>query len=181
MARETRLPYRGIPPEWGSAAPVRYQGLLLSGQNPEIARWALRLIAKVLLESFTLCAGGTAATSVAAFANQTRVSGKAQAPKFVGFLWTRLGVSPFAGILRLEGKAIVLRTGLTRLAALALLPSLAALHAQQTIINTVAGKGRILTGVPGPATGVPLAEPWGMAFDSKGNLYVADVQQNVVF
>ena len=74
----------------------------------------------------------------------------------------------------------MLRTGLTRLAALALLPSLA-LHAQQTIINTVAGKGRILTGVPGPATGVPLAEPWGMAFDSKGNLYVADVQQNVVF
>ncbi|HTX34442.1 MAG TPA: NHL repeat-containing protein, partial [Bryobacteraceae bacterium] len=53
------------------------------------------------------------------------------------------------------------------------------LHAQP-IITTVAGMGRILTGLGGPATRVPLANPLGMAFDSKGNLYLADNQQNVV-
>ncbi len=51
----------------------------------------------------------------------------------------------------------------------------------QSIITTVAGKGRILTGVGGPATGVPLGGPIGLAFDSKQNLYIADNQQNVVF
>ncbi len=51
----------------------------------------------------------------------------------------------------------------------------------QTIINTVAGSGRILTGLGGPAVGVPLAGPRGLAFDSNGNLYVADNQQNVIF
>jgi uncharacterized protein (TIGR03437 family) len=51
----------------------------------------------------------------------------------------------------------------------------------QTIINTVVGNGRILTGLGGPAVGVPLAGPRGLAFDSKGNLYIADNQQNVVF
>ena len=51
----------------------------------------------------------------------------------------------------------------------------------QSIITTVAGSGRILSGVGGPAIDVPLAGPQGMAFDSKGNLYIADNQQNVVF
>ena len=44
----------------------------------------------------------------------------------------------------------------------------------QTIINTVVGNGRILTGLGGPAVSVPLAEPKALAFDSKGNLYIGN-------
>jgi len=51
----------------------------------------------------------------------------------------------------------------------------------QSIITTVAGKARILTGLGSTVTGVPLGGPRGLAFDSKGNLYIADNQQNVVF
>ena len=51
----------------------------------------------------------------------------------------------------------------------------------QSIITTVAGRGRILTGSSGVGTDVPLALPRGMAFDSKGNLYIADSQENLVF
>ena len=50
----------------------------------------------------------------------------------------------------------------------------------QSIITTVAGRGRILKG-SGSALSVPLAGPRGLAFDSKGNLYIADNQQDVVF
>ncbi|SPE30972.1 putative NHL repeat containing protein [Candidatus Sulfopaludibacter sp. SbA3] len=64
---------------------------------------------------------------------------------------------------------------------MALLTAVATCTQAQSIITTVAGKGRILTGVGGPATGVPLGGPIGLAFDSKQNLYIADNQQNVVF
>ena len=51
----------------------------------------------------------------------------------------------------------------------------------QSIITTVAGKGRILPSLGGPATGVQFGIPRGTAFDSKGNRYIADMQENVVF
>jgi sugar lactone lactonase YvrE len=51
----------------------------------------------------------------------------------------------------------------------------------QSIINTVAGSGRILTGVGGPAIDVPLGNPRGVAVDSHGNVYAADTMQGVVF
>jgi hypothetical protein len=51
----------------------------------------------------------------------------------------------------------------------------------QSIITTVAGKGRILAGIGGPAADMLLADPKGLAIDSKGNLYIADNIQNVVF
>ena len=54
------------------------------------------------------------------------------------------------------------------------------LHAQP-VINTVAGKGRILAGAAGPATSLQMADPEGMTFDSAGNLYIADNQQSVVY
>jgi trimeric autotransporter adhesin len=54
------------------------------------------------------------------------------------------------------------------------------LHAQP-IINTVAGRGRILAAADGPATSLQMADPEGMTFDSAGNLYIADNQQSVVF
>ncbi|SPE25348.1 NHL repeat containing protein (fragment) [Candidatus Sulfopaludibacter sp. SbA3] len=50
----------------------------------------------------------------------------------------------------------------------------------QSIITTVAGKGRVLTGLGGPATAVPLANPQGIAVDARGNLYIADNTHDVI-
>jgi hypothetical protein len=51
----------------------------------------------------------------------------------------------------------------------------------QAIITTVAGRGRVLTGIGGPATNVPLATIWGLAVDVGGNVYIADESHNMVF
>ena len=48
------------------------------------------------------------------------------------------------------------------------------------IITTFAGSGRHLLGVGGPATSVNLGYVTGGAFDSAGNLYISDLQNNVV-
>jgi sugar lactone lactonase YvrE len=48
------------------------------------------------------------------------------------------------------------------------------------IITTVAGSGRKLLGVGGPATQVNLGEVSGLARDSVGNLYVSDQTNNIV-
>jgi len=49
------------------------------------------------------------------------------------------------------------------------------------IINTVAGKGsRGYTGDGGLATSAELYEPWGVAVDNNGNLFIADYQNGVV-
>ena len=69
---------------------------------------------------------------------------------------------------------------LWKAAVLVLLPGVGLLHAQP-VINTVAGMGRTLVAGSVPATSLQLADPVGMAFDSAGNLYVADNQQSVVF
>ena len=72
--------------------------------------------------------------------------------------------------------------GVEKLACrVALLATVAISIQAQTIITTVAGKGRVLPGLGSPATSAPLAIPRGIAFDSKGNLYIADMQENVVF
>jgi uncharacterized protein (TIGR03437 family) len=44
----------------------------------------------------------------------------------------------------------------------------------QTLVNTVAGDGRKLQGLGGPATGVNLSDPYFLAFDPLENLYVSD-------
>jgi trimeric autotransporter adhesin len=51
----------------------------------------------------------------------------------------------------------------------------------QSIITTVAGRGPVLTGLGGTATGVPFANPKGIAIDAKGNLYIADNTENMIF
>ncbi|WP_212961275.1 S-layer homology domain-containing protein [Cohnella xylanilytica] len=49
------------------------------------------------------------------------------------------------------------------------------------IIDTVAGTGTYgYSGPGGPATSVQLWNPYGMAFDSDGNLYIADMGNNVI-
>lgn len=48
------------------------------------------------------------------------------------------------------------------------------------IITTVAGSGRPFRGNNGPALQAGLGQTFGMAFDSKGNLYVCDVDHEVV-
>jgi trimeric autotransporter adhesin len=50
----------------------------------------------------------------------------------------------------------------------------------QPVINTVAGDGRHLQGVGGPATGVALADPYFLGLDASGNLYVSDRIYNTV-
>jgi trimeric autotransporter adhesin len=48
------------------------------------------------------------------------------------------------------------------------------------IITTIAGSGRLLSGVGGPATNANLGHVDGVAFDAAGNLFVSDQQNNVV-
>src|SRR5260370_12634105 len=50
----------------------------------------------------------------------------------------------------------------------------------QSIINTVAGSGRSLSGLGGPATAVALADPYFLALDTAGNLYVSHRIYNTV-
>ena len=52
------------------------------------------------------------------------------------------------------------------------------LFAQSYTITTVAGTNRVLDG--SPATAVPLRDPRSVAFDSAGNLYIADAGDNRV-
>ena len=47
------------------------------------------------------------------------------------------------------------------------------------IITTVAGNGTDgFSGDNGPATSAELADPWGVALDASGNLYIADIYNN---
>jgi hypothetical protein len=50
------------------------------------------------------------------------------------------------------------------------------------IINTVTGNGAATTysGTPGSPTAAELSAPWSLAFDSNGNIYIADYENNVV-
>jgi sugar lactone lactonase YvrE len=49
-------------------------------------------------------------------------------------------------------------------------------------INTVAGKTWVYAGVDGvPATSLPLGQTQGLAMDTAGNLYVADLDDSVIF
>jgi sugar lactone lactonase YvrE len=49
------------------------------------------------------------------------------------------------------------------------------------IVTTIAGDGTFgYTGDGGPATSAELGQPWGLMYDSAGNLYIADVAENVV-
>jgi sugar lactone lactonase YvrE len=51
-----------------------------------------------------------------------------------------------------------------------------------TVVNTVAGNGQTDgSGVSGPATDAGLGDPTDVAFDSAGNLYIADSTHNVVW
>ncbi len=45
------------------------------------------------------------------------------------------------------------------------------------VITTVAGGGSVVPGDNGPATSAMLYEPWGLALDSAGNLYIADTNR----
>jgi len=65
-----------------------------------------------------------------------------------------------------------------RLAAILVLSSFTAWT--QPVINTVAGSGRTLHGVGGPATAVPLGNPYYLAVDANNNLYVSDRIYNTV-
>lgn len=47
------------------------------------------------------------------------------------------------------------------------------------LINTVAGSGRVLRGLGGPAVDVALAAPFYLASDTKGDLYFTDKKYNV--
>jgi len=47
------------------------------------------------------------------------------------------------------------------------------------VITTVAGDGTVgFSGDNGPATSAQLADPWSVAVDSAGNLYIADYGNN---
>jgi len=50
----------------------------------------------------------------------------------------------------------------------------------QPVINTVAGSGRSLRGLGGPANSVALAQPQFLATDTTGNVYVSDDVYDVV-
>ncbi|MBI4478483.1 MAG: hypothetical protein HY651_00505 [Acidobacteria bacterium] len=50
----------------------------------------------------------------------------------------------------------------------------------QGIITTVAGNGRVIRGVGGPATSAALGEIYGVAVDSAGNVYASDRSNNQV-
>ncbi len=53
--------------------------------------------------------------------------------------------------------------------------------AKTGIITTVAGSGQFgYAGDGGPATAAELEDPWGVAVDSSGNLYIADTDNNVI-
>ncbi|MGD0732197.1 MAG: choice-of-anchor D domain-containing protein, partial [Terracidiphilus sp.] len=52
------------------------------------------------------------------------------------------------------------------------------------LISVVAGSGTPAftpTGIPGPGTGAVLDKPWGLAMDSKGNLYIGDLGNGLVY
>jgi RHS repeat-associated protein len=54
-------------------------------------------------------------------------------------------------------------------------------YASTGIITTIAGNGTAgYSGDGGPATSAELNQPWGLAFDSAGNLYIADSYNNRV-
>jgi sugar lactone lactonase YvrE len=65
--------------------------------------------------------------------------------------------------------------------ALAILGQSLSFSQNQSIITTVAGTGRVLSGLGGLAIGLRMANPTGLAIDSKGNVYVADNTADVVF
>jgi sugar lactone lactonase YvrE len=49
------------------------------------------------------------------------------------------------------------------------------------IVTTIAGNGTYgYTGDGGPATSAEIGQPWGLMYDSTGNLYIADIGENVV-
>jgi hypothetical protein len=49
------------------------------------------------------------------------------------------------------------------------------------IITTVAGDGdATFGGDGGPATAASLWRPWGIAFDAKGDLFIADTFNNMI-
>jgi sugar lactone lactonase YvrE len=49
------------------------------------------------------------------------------------------------------------------------------------IVTTIAGNGTFgYTGDGGPATSAEIGQPWGLMYDNAGNLYIADVGENVV-
>jgi DNA-binding beta-propeller fold protein YncE len=55
------------------------------------------------------------------------------------------------------------------------------IDARTGVITTVAGNGRHgYTGDGGPATKARLSDPYGLAFDAQGNLYVAEPDEGVV-
>jgi DNA-binding beta-propeller fold protein YncE len=55
------------------------------------------------------------------------------------------------------------------------------IDARTGVITTVAGNGRHgYSGDGGPATRARLSDPYGLAFDAKGNLYVAEPDEGVV-
>jgi sugar lactone lactonase YvrE len=55
------------------------------------------------------------------------------------------------------------------------------IDARTGVITTVAGNGRHgYSGDGGPATKARLSDPYGLAFDTKGNLYVAEPDEGVV-
>jgi sugar lactone lactonase YvrE len=48
------------------------------------------------------------------------------------------------------------------------------------ILSIVVGNGACGTPVAGAATSTPIGEPWGIAFDSSGNLYISDQTKQVI-
>lgn len=64
--------------------------------------------------------------------------------------------------------------------ALALLSSASLALASSGTLSIIAGTGSLGSPIPGPATSSPLNAPYGVAVDSAGNVYIADLNNNVI-